>query len=618
MRPSRSAAQGAARIAPLVLLVCIALVTAVAVFVRTGPHPLHRPLLPAPAVAAADRPNLLVIMVDDLDEPMFDLLLGSGWLPHIQHGLVEAGTRFANSFVSDPVCCPSRATYFTGQYVQNHGVLNVTRGVAYWYLAAENREDRVLPVMLREAGYFTGHIGKYLNGYGMFSSREHVPKGYDEWYGLVDPTTYDVSDYTVNRWKRAGGGPAALQSVHADMQTGRDYQTDKLGDWALEFLDGARASGRPFYLTLKPVAPHIETLSFRDDPSLGYRAVFREYIRPAPRHECLVREFLPEYRPQPEPGPWCDKAWPDSLEFLARKPSFNVIDRGKHPRLEKVLQKLTAESGDLGALERQHQMRMAAMLAVDDLVGRVLQRLAADGTLERTLIVFTSDNGYFHGEHGLNSKLLPYEESVRVPLVIRAPGVAAATRAALVLNNDLAPTLADYAGAAPLRADDAFDGRSLRGQLQARPAPFGRQAFLVEHYIETTTTELAAELPLYKDLSEAVTQFLGKLSGIEFGALGNLSYPAYKAVRRIAPGEDLLYVQWYSELTNRAQRSGSWDVDFEELYDLQRDRYEQVNVAPLAADGDDARLHEALQQLRGDLGALRGCKAADCRRAEDR
>ncbi len=623
-RPARRlspapAQAGGARLPLLVLLACIALVAVAAVFIRTGPHPLLKPRLDPPQVARGDKPNLLVIMVDDLDQPMFDLLLDSGWLPHIRGELVDHGTRYANSYVSDPVCCPSRATYFTGQYVQNHGILSVTKGVAYWYLAAENREDRVLPVMLREAGYYTGHIGKYLNGYGMFSSKKHVPKGYDEWYGLVDPTTYDMVDYSVNRWKRRTDA-ASVDDFHADMRSGADYQTDKLGDWALEFLDGAEASGQPFYLTLKPVAPHIETVSFRDDPALGYRAVFRESIRPAPRHECLVRRFMPEFVAQAQPGDWCERALPDSMAFLGKKPSFNTLDPGKHPRLEQVLQKLTAEGGDLGALERQHQMRMASLLAVDDLVGRVVERLRADGVLDDTLIVFTSDNGYFHGEHGLNSKLLPYEESIRVPLVIRAPHQAqAVTLKDMALNNDLAPTLADYGGAHPLREDDAFDGRSLRPTLLAQAQPLGRQQFLIEHYIEATSMELAAELPIYKDLSETVTQFLGKLSGIEFGALGNLSYPAYKALRRQVDGENFLYVQWYSELSNRPQAmGGEWKTDFEELYDLDHDAFEQVNVAPLAIDGDDARLKGALARLRGDLEAFKGCKAQACRTAEDR
>ena len=595
------------------------LLLAIGVFIKTGPHSFSTPALPPPQAVTAARPNLLVIMTDDLDQPTFDLMLKSGWLPNIQRELVDAGTTFDNSYVTDPVCCPSRATYFTGQYAKNHGILSVTKGVAYWYLAAENREDRALGVMMQQAGYFTGHIGKYLNGYGMFSDAEHVPRGYDEWYGLVDPSTYDMFDYKVNLSKLASG-KTEIREIHADRRTGTDYQTDKLGDWALQFLDSAKQVDKPFYLTLKPVAPHIETSSFRDDPALGYRATFREFIRPAPRHECLVRRFMPEYVAQVEPGAWCARALPDTLEYLSKRPSFNQLDAGKHPRLEKVLQKLTVENGDIGALERQHQFRMAAMIAVDDLVGRVIEQLKANRQLQDTLIVFTSDNGYFFGEHGLNSKLLPYEESIRVPLVIRVPGGQRAAVSAIALNNDLAPTISDYAGAHPLRDSDAFDGRSLRPQLSHTPAPSTRHQFMIEHFIEATTMELAADFPLYHKLSEVATQFLGKLAGFEFGALGNLSYPAYKAVRRQVDGDNWLYVQWYDALTNATQVAdvGKWKVDFEELYDLDRDPFQRVNLVPLLADADYKRAAAAMAKMKSDLAAFKACAAESCREAEDR
>lgn len=604
-----------------ILGIALLLLVAIGVWVKTGPHSIGGPALPAPAEVAVDaKPNLLVIMTDDLDQPAYDLMLQTGWLPNIRHGLVDRGITFDNSYVSDPVCCPSRATYFTGQYPKNHGILSVTKGVAYWYLAAENREDRALGVMMQQAGYYTGHVGKYLNGYGMFSAAEHVPKGYDEWYGLVDPSTYDMVDYKVNLSK-AAGGKTEVREYHADMRSGADYQTDKLADWALEFLDGAKASGKPFYLTLKPVAPHIETMSFRDDPALGYRGTFREYIRPAPRHECLVARFMPDYVAQKTPGEWCSRSLPDSLAFLSKRPSFNVLDANKHPRLEQVLRKLTVENGDIGALERQHQFRMAAMIAVDDLVGRVLAKLDANRQMQDTIIVFTSDNGYFFGEHGLNSKLLPYEESIRVPLVIRVPGARGGRHVpAIALNNDLAPTLSDYAGAHPLRDTDAFDGRSLRAQLSDTPAASARHQFMVEHYIEATTMELAADFPLYHKLSEVATQFLGKLAGFEFGALGNLSYPPYKALRRQIDGDNWLYVQWYDAFTNSKQviDVGRWKVDFEELYDLDRDPYQMVNLVPLLQDADYQRAAAAMAKMKADLEAFKECKGESCREAEDR
>ena len=110
----------------VLLLSLLSLLVAAAVFIKTGPHPLHQPALsPVAATPSGVRPNLLVIMVDDLDQPTFDLMLRSGWLPNIQRHIADAGVHFDNSYVSDAVCCPSRATYFTGQYPQNHGILSV-------------------------------------------------------------------------------------------------------------------------------------------------------------------------------------------------------------------------------------------------------------------------------------------------------------------------------------------------------------------------------------------------------------------------------------------------------------------------------------------------------------
>lgn len=619
---TRERQRGAARGAVLVLAVLLALLVIGVRYLRSGPHAQDTPAVAA--AVPAPRPNLLVIMVDDLDQAMFDQLLEAGWLPHIRHHLVDAGLRFDNSYVTNAVCCPSRATYLTGQYSKNHGILNVIRGVAYWYLARENREDRALPVMLQQVGYYTGHIGKYLNGYGMFSEAEHVPHGYDEWYGLVDPSTYDMYEYKANLTK--AGGPTELRQ-HS-LQTGAKYQTDQLADWSLEFLEGAAGSGKPFYLGLKPVAPHIETFTFDHDVEMGYRSVFREYIRPAPRHECLVQAYTPDYRAPENPGQWCSRKLPDMMAYLRAKPSFNHLDANKHPRLEKVLAPLTVEHGDLGALERQLLTRMASMLAVDDLVGRLLGQLERDGRLRHTLVVFTSDNGYFYGEHGLSAKLLPYEESIRVPLLLRPPGGTSGRReAGIALNNDLAPTLADYAGAVPLRDEDAFDGRSLR-PLAERGVSARRQ-FMIEHFIESTSLELAAEIPVYRKLSTAVTRYLEGLAGFEFGTLGNLSYPAYKAIKRQVDGENLLYVQWYAENNNRVQvlDRGEWEVDFEEFYDLDRDPLEQVNLLPLPPDGQlqarpaarlGARLEQALARLRTDLAALRECKGQSCRVLEDR
>lgn len=566
------------------------------------------------SAATPAKPNLLVIEVDDLDEPMFDLLLKNGWLPNIQHNLIEQGVRFSNSFVSDAVCCPSRATYLTGQYVNNHGILGVSKGVAYWYYGKDNREPYVIPVLLHNAGYYTGHIGKYLNGYGMYSKDDHVPPGYTEWYGLLDPYTYDVY-----RWKQnvtLDGKTRIIDHEDAD----GPYQTDALKDEALGFLDRATRSGKPFYLAFKPVAPHVETRSFRDDDKLGFRTTFREWIRPAPRHECLVRAELGDQAKTRKDADTaiCRRKLPDSLAFLQARKSFNVIDAGKPQNIRDRVQLLTQKGGDLEAVKRQHQMRMASMLAVDDAVGSLFEKLSQTGALDKTLVVFTSDNGYFHGEHQLDSKLLPYEESIRVPLVIRPPGGSKETStAAIALNNDLAPTLGAYAGVRPMRENDQWDGRSLKPWLDGE-SPAWRKQFMVEHFIELTVLQLSQEHEWFGKLTEAVTSLLEKGAGIEFGSLKNMSYPAYKAVRRIDPdaGQDVLYVQWYSNVRNTD--ADGWNRDFEELYDLKQDPWEMDNLLyqqnqGYAANKDSPRSNS----LRKSLSGLMRCDAEQCDRLED-
>ena len=559
------------------------------------------------SAATAAKPNVLTIMVDDLDEDMFDLLLENGWLPNIEHYLLEQGTRFDNSFVSDPVCCPSRTTYITGQYVKNHGVLGVTKGVAYWYWdeEADNPENRAMAVQMQRAGYFTGHVGKYLNGYGMYSPAEYTPKGYDQWYGLLDPTTYDMYDYRMNVTRDGNTEIVQYQGYDA-----AHYQTDVLRDRALDFLAAADQQLRPFFLTVTPVAPHIETISFSSDEALGYKALFREYIRPAPRHECLVSDYVDHE--VDASNEVCLRELPDSLAFLEAKPAFNVLGYDKHPRLTELPQTLTEADGDFIALERQHQMRMASMLAVDDLVGSLLSQLEADGRLDNTVVLFTSDNGYFQGEHALDSKLLAYEESIRVPLLVRGPGIAGGARLPdVVINNDLAPTIADYGDAHPIRPGDAYDGRSLRARLEGGRR-LARRQFMTEHFIEATAQELAAEYPQFEELTDEAIEYIENLTGIELGSLTDLAYPAFKALRRTDASGSWLYLQWYANETN----DGPWVVDFEELYQLDSDVDQLVNLVPNAEN--DESLQAQLVSMRQDLDAMKECAGENCQRIEDR
>jgi len=366
--------------------------------------PASRLPVPAPASAAAEaRPNILVIMTDDqrLDEMRV--------LPKTRALLGQRGTTFANSFVSNSLCCPSRATFLTGQYPHNHGVLlNSGPHGGYQRLDSSN----TLPVWLQAAGYYTAHVGKYLNNYGVDSPAP--PPGWSRWFGLIDPTTYKLYDYVVSD----DGVPVSYGEAP------EDYQTDVLAAEAESVLRSRAGSGQPFFVTVAPVSPHLERVNAGQQPP-----------RPAPRHEGRFAGEVPPARP-----------------------SFSEPDVADKPAHIRSLPPLSAvKSARETAVYRA---RLASLLAVDDLVERLVGALADTGQLDRTVIVFTSDNGFLLGEHRIvDQKYYPYEESIRVPLIIRGGGFPVGFTAAQPVSNvDLAPTLAALAGA---RARRTMDGRPL-------------------------------------------------------------------------------------------------------------------------------------------------------------
>ncbi|HEV2844511.1 MAG TPA: sulfatase [Thermoanaerobaculia bacterium] len=353
--------------------------------------------------AAASRSNILVIMTDDqrLDDQRV--------LARTRALLAARGTTFDNSFVSYALCCPSRATFLTGQYPHNHGVLaNSGPNGGYSRLDSSN----TVAVWLQEAGYYTAHVGKYLNGYGTASPEP--PAGWARWFGLIDPSTYKYFGYSVS----ADGVPVTYGDSAAD------YQTDVLAAEAERIIRSRAGSDRPFFLSVAPLAPHLERIGGQSFPP-----------RPAPRHEDAFAD-----------------------EPLPATPAFDEPDVSDKPAHIRRLTPL-APAKENRALAN-HRGRLASLLAVDEMVERLVEALAETGQLDRTVIIFTSDNGFFLGEHRIpDGKYFPYEEAVRVPLIVRGGGFPAGARVGpLVSNIDLAPTLVALSGARPRRA---MDGRSL-------------------------------------------------------------------------------------------------------------------------------------------------------------
>jgi arylsulfatase A-like enzyme len=372
----------------------------------------------AQSASPVTRPNIVVLMTDDQTVESLRVM------PNVQTLLADQGVTFDNSFASYPLCCPSRATFLTGQYAHNHGVWgNAAPNGGYYKLDSTN----TLPVWLQRAGYQTIHLGKYLNGYGT-RSRTEIPPGWGEWQGTPDPSTYRFLGYTFNEnGKLVNYG-----------NTAADYKTDVEAQKAVDIIGRQALDPRPFFLWVAFLAPHSGGPRDPDDPT-GLATP-----SPAPRHRNL-------FATQPLPIP----------------ASFNEADVSDKPAAIRNRPLMTAAK--VAAVRESYQQRLESLLSVDEAVGQIVNRLAAIGELDKTYIIFTSDNGFFHGEHRVpNGKVLLYEPSIRVPLIIRGPNIPAGQhRLQSVANIDLAPTIVAATGAQPARI---MDGRSL--------LPFARDSLL--------------------------------------------------------------------------------------------------------------------------------------------
>lgn len=379
----------------------------------------------APGAAPArksQRPNVVVISTDDQTVESLRVMA------NVNRLLAAQGTTFDNSFASFPLCCPWRATFLTGQYSHNNGVVgnHLSNGLA-------NLDERnTLPVWLRASGYATAFVGKYLNGYGVRDPRL-VPPGWDEWYAGV---TMGYFNYTMNRngkLLRYGSTPGS-------------YQTDVYTKTALNVVRRRAPDDRPFFLWLSYFAPH------HGDPVEPSDVGSLKSAVPAPRH---AGRFATEPLPQ--------------------TPSFGEADVTDKPA---ALQRRAVPSPEVvEALTSTYRQRLESLLAVDEGVAQLVAALRAAGELERTLLVFTSDNGFLEGQHRIvNAKEFVYEPSVRVPLVVRGPGVRHGVRVQQPVSNvDLAPTIVELAQARPRRV---LDGVSLVPLLRDPGLEWGRDVLL--------------------------------------------------------------------------------------------------------------------------------------------
>jgi N-acetylglucosamine-6-sulfatase len=380
------------------------------------------------ADAPATRPNIVVVMTDD------QTLESMRVMANVNSLIGRQGVTFLNSFASFPLCCPSRATFLTGQYAHNHRILG-NRPPRGGYEKLVPTQVNTLPVWLRTAGYRTVQVGRYLNGYGLARPTE-IPEGWDEWYAPVDPTTFRYYGYTQNE-------NGTLVSYGSGV---RDYQTDVTTGRAVDVIRRLGRGSDPFFLSVAYIAPHNGTPQEPGDPAGVATPV------PAPRHK---GRFAAEPLPRPR--------------------SFNEANILDKPTVVLVRPEITPET--IAGIEQNYRQRLESLLAVDEGVAAIVRALSQAGELANTLVVFTTDNGFYHGEHRIPiGKVLLYEPASRVPLLMRGPGIPRGVRISqAVVNVDLAATLVQAAGATPTRT---LDGTSLLPIVRDRDRFLGRDILL--------------------------------------------------------------------------------------------------------------------------------------------
>lgn len=369
-------------------------------------------------------PNFLIILTDDQDTASVRLM------PNVQRLLAREGVTFTNAFVTTSTCCPSRVSLLTGKYAHNHRVLtNEAPLGGFWLAAANGAELSTLATWLDAAGYRTGFFGKYLNEY-RGDAYTHVAPGWDAWYA-----------YIGGYWNRAVSANGTSTAIDG-------YMTDYFAERVREFLVG----GGPFLAVYATWAPH-------------------DVCEPAPRHVGGFAGYAPRHSRS-------------FMEDTSDKPPLVEALFGWRGEIERRFP--LAESDPAAFLDFAYARCLETLLAVDEAVSGFVETLDSLRMLDDTYIIYLSDNGILYGEHGIfGRKNLPYEESLRIPMLMRGPGIPVMTTVDLdVLNIDVAPTIAELAGIpAP-----GVDGQSFAG-LVGRGSPGAwRRDFLAEHLPTDETT----------------------------------------------------------------------------------------------------------------------------------
>jgi N-acetylglucosamine-6-sulfatase len=367
-------------------------------------------------VQATERPNFIFILTDDLD------VRSTSVMPELQSLLVEQGTTFDNAFVTDPLCCPARATFLRGQYPHNTGIRSNSLPMGGEQKFHNQGLDRsTIATWLDDAGYDTAYFGKYMNDY---DDTTMVPPGWDRWFGWLGNYYGSGDEYRLN------------ENGHIETyDRNRVHDTDLLSEKAVHFVQAHEGAGRPFFMYVATNAPHT-----------------------------------PAYVPERDKRKFSGKELPRPASFN-EKIDFDKSDVVRRPKLDRH---------DVENLRDLYQKRLESLQSVDDMIEALVHALQDTGNLKNTYIIFASDNGFFLGEHRLTKKSLPYEEAIKIPFIVRGPGVPTQEVKHLVINNDFAPTVAQLAG---VDTPSFVDGKSFVPLLREdKPTPEEwRTGIMIEH-----------------------------------------------------------------------------------------------------------------------------------------
>ncbi|PQO25721.1 acetylglucosamine-6-sulfatase [Blastopirellula marina] len=448
----------------------------------------------AMAIEPGSKPNVVFILIDDM---RYDAMGFTGH-PFLKTPEIDAmaarGANFTNAFVTTSLCSPSRASILTGQYMHNHGVVDNND--------TDMSQTIFFPQYLQKAGYKTGFFGKWHMGGGTDAPRP----GFDQWVSFRGQGHYMPP------------GPKWTLNVNGKSVPQKGYITDELTDYAIDWLESLDKD-QPFFLYL------------------SHKAVHAQFV-PAERHKDLYADVeikLPASEANTDENYEGKPMWVKN-----QRNSWHGVDFPYHSSLD---------------IKEYYRDYCRCMNAVDDSVGRVHKYLKDNDLADNTVVMLMGDNGFLFGEHGLIDKRNAYEESMRVPLVVEAPGILApgSTVDAVVANIDIGPTILELAGIeTPKQMDGMSFLRIASGKMDAKD---WRKHLLYEYNWEWNFPHT----------------------------------PTMFALR----GERYKFIQYH----------GIWDTD--ELYDLENDPHEMKNLIHEPGLQSTVRdMRNALNQELKNRGAM--------------